>query len=56
MKLIFEVKDVERERERLESLGIQTMRRAWQKPGEASDAVDPERNVLQLCCSAVDIL
>jgi predicted enzyme related to lactoylglutathione lyase len=56
MKLIFEVKDVERERERLESLGIQTLRRAWQKPGEACDAVDPEGNIFQLCFSGVDVL
>src|SRR5579859_6266170 len=52
VKLIFEVKEVERERERLESLGIQTLRRAWQKPGVACDAVDPEGNIFQLCCSA----
>ena len=49
VKLIFEVKDVEAERSRLESLGIQTLRRPWQKPGEACDAVDPEGNVFQIC-------
>jgi predicted enzyme related to lactoylglutathione lyase len=49
VKLIFEVKDVEAERARLESLGIQTLRRPWQKPGEACDAVDPEGNVFQIC-------
>ena len=42
VKLIFEVRDVERERERLESPGIQTVRRPWQRPGESCDAVDPE--------------
>jgi predicted enzyme related to lactoylglutathione lyase len=56
VKLVFEVEDVEQERERLESLGIQTMRRAWQKNGEACDAVDPEDNVFQLCSSVVDAL
>jgi len=49
VKLIFEVKDVEAERARLESLGIQTLRRPWQKAGEACDAVDPEGNVFQIC-------
>ena len=49
VKLIFEVKDVEREQERLESLGIQTVRRLWQRTGEACDVVDPEGNVFQLC-------
>jgi predicted enzyme related to lactoylglutathione lyase len=49
VKLIFEVKDVEAERERLESLGVQTIRRPWQMPGEAFDAVDPEGNVFQIC-------
>lgn len=54
VKLIFEVKDVERERERLETLGIQTLRRPWQRPGEACDAVDPEGNIFQLCSSGAD--
>ena len=53
VKLIFEVKDVELEHARLESLGVQMLRRAWQKPGEACDAVDPEGNVFQICCSGV---
>jgi predicted enzyme related to lactoylglutathione lyase len=53
VKLIFEVKDVEGEHARLESLGVQMLRRAWQKPGEACDAVDPEGNVFQICCSGV---
>lgn len=56
VKLIFAVTNVEDERERIESLGIQTMRRAWQKPGEACDAVDPEGNIFQLCSSSVDTL
>lgn len=56
VKLIFEVNDVEEERERLESLGIQTLRRAWQKPGEACDAVDPEGNVLQLWSPGFNVL
>src|SRR5437773_5457790 len=33
LKLIFEVKDVESERARLESLGIKMLRRPWQQPG-----------------------
>ena len=49
VKLIFEVKDVESERARLESLGIQILRRPWQKATEACDAVDPEGNVFQIC-------
>ena len=49
VKLIFEVKDVELERERLEALGVQILRRPWQKPGEACDAVDPEGNIFQIC-------
>jgi predicted enzyme related to lactoylglutathione lyase len=56
VKLIFEVKDVEGERERLESLGIQTLRRPWQQSGEACDAVDPEGNIFQLCSSGTDAL
>jgi predicted enzyme related to lactoylglutathione lyase len=48
VKLIFEVTDVELERARLESLGIQILRRSWQRPGEACDAVDPEGNVFQI--------
>jgi predicted enzyme related to lactoylglutathione lyase len=56
VKLIFEVKDVESERVRLESLGIRMVRRPWQKPGEACDAVDPEGNVFQICSdSRLDI-
>ena len=54
VKLSFEVKDVESERARLESLGAQTVRRPWQKTGEACDAVDPEGNVFQICLSAAD--
>jgi predicted enzyme related to lactoylglutathione lyase len=54
VKLIFEVKDVESERARLESLGVQLLRRPWQKPGEACDAVDPEGNVFQICSSGAD--
>jgi len=46
LKLIFEVRDVETERARVESLGAQTVRRPWQKSGEAFDAVDPEGNIL----------
>jgi predicted enzyme related to lactoylglutathione lyase len=49
VKLIFEVKDVESERARLESLGIRILRRPWQQPGVACDAVDPEGNVFQIC-------
>lgn len=51
VKLIFEMKDVEAERKRLESLGGLALRRAWQKPGEACDVVDPEGNIFQLCSS-----
>ena len=56
VKLIFEVKDVEGERERLESLGVQTLRRPWQQPGEACDAIDPEGNIFQLYSSGADAL
>lgn len=56
VKLIFEVKDVESERVRLESLGTQILRRPWQKPGEACDAVDPEGNVFQICSPGADAL
>jgi predicted enzyme related to lactoylglutathione lyase len=56
VKLIFAVEDVEGERERLESLGIQTLRRPWQQSGEACDAVDPEGNIFQLCSSGTDAL
>jgi predicted enzyme related to lactoylglutathione lyase len=56
VKLIFAVDDVERERERLESMGIRTIRRHWQLSGEACDAVDPEGNIFQLCCSGTDAL
>jgi len=51
VKLSFEVKDVESERARLESLGVQMLRRPWQKPGEACDAVDLEGNIFQICSS-----
>jgi len=54
VKLIFEVDDVEGERERLESLGILTVRRPWQETGKACDAVDPEGNIFQLCSSGFD--
>ena len=47
-KMIFEVTDVERERERLESLGASTHRHNWQKAREACDMVDPEGNIFQL--------
>lgn len=56
VKLIFAVKDVEGARERLESLGIQTVRRPWQQPGEACDAVDPEGNIFQLSSSGAEAL
>ena len=52
VKLIFEVKDVEAECARLEALGIRMMRRPWQRPGEACDAVDPEGNVFQISSGA----
>jgi len=52
VKLIFEVKDIESERARLESLGIQVLRRPCQKPGETCDAVDPEGNIFQICSSS----
>ena len=56
VKLIFEVKDVEAARERLELLGVQTLRRPWQQSREACDAVDPEGNIFQLCSSGADLL
>ena len=52
VKLIFEVDDVEAERVRLEALGVRVLRRPWQLPGEACDAVDPEGNVFQICSPA----
>jgi len=55
VKLIFEVKDVEGERERLELLGIRTVRRPWQHLGEACDVVDPEGNIFQLCSAGIDV-
>ncbi|UWZ86777.1 VOC family protein [Occallatibacter riparius] len=48
VKLLFEMPDVEAARERLESLGTQTLRRPWQRAGEACDVVDPEGNIVQL--------
>jgi catechol 2,3-dioxygenase-like lactoylglutathione lyase family enzyme len=50
VKLIFEVADVERERARLEALGIAMLIRPW----GGCDAVDPEGNIFQLSppCSA----
>lgn len=54
IKLIFEVQDVEAERERLESRGIRTVRRPWQQPGEACDAVDPEGNIFQIRSTGVE--
>ena len=54
VKLVFEVMDVEGERARLESLGIQTLRRPWQEAGKACDAVDPEGNIFQLRSSGAD--
>lgn len=56
VKLIFEVKYVESERARLESLGIRMVRRPWQNPGEACDAVDPEGNIFQICSPGADAL
>lgn len=41
VKLVFEVEDVEAERRRLESLGIQTVQRPW----GSWDGIDPEGNV-----------
>ena len=54
VKLIFEVRDVEGERERLQSLGIRTLRRPWQQHGEACDAINPEGNIFQLGSSGAD--
>lgn len=51
VKLSFEVQDVESELARLESLGVQVLRRPWQRPGQACDAVDPEGNIFQICSS-----
>lgn len=56
VKLIFEVADAEGERERLESLGTQTLRRPWQQLGQACDVVDPEGNIFQLCSSGSNAL
>lgn len=49
VKLIFDVQDVEETRTRLELLGARSLRRPWQKPGEACDLADPEGNVFQIC-------
>ena len=52
VKLIFEVEDVEDTRARIEALGAQCIRRPWQRPGAACDAIDPEGNIFQICASA----
>ncbi|MBV8843412.1 MAG: VOC family protein [Bryobacterales bacterium] len=44
VKLIFEVDDVEWERERLRGLGVPMIQRPW----GASDGVDPEGNIFQI--------
>lgn len=44
MKLLFVVPDVERERARLETLGVTLLIRPW----GACDGVDPEGNVFGL--------
>ena len=54
VKLVFSVKDVEGEREKLESMGGRALRRPWQRPGEACDAVDPEGNIFQLRQAGVE--
>ena len=54
VKLIFEVEDVEAMRTRLETLGAQTIRRAWQETGVACDVIDPEGNIFQICSSQAD--
>jgi predicted enzyme related to lactoylglutathione lyase len=56
VKFIFEVTDVESERARLESLGIEVLRRHWQKSGESCDAVDPEGNIFQICSSGLGVV
>lgn len=56
VKLIFEVKDVESERARLEALGVKIISRPWQQPGQACDAVDPEGNVFQICAAGAEAL
>jgi predicted enzyme related to lactoylglutathione lyase len=53
VKLMFEVKDLEAERERLESFGARIIRRPWQNRGEAFDAVDPEGNIFQIFSSGL---
>jgi len=54
VKLIFEVKDVESELARLESLAIRMLRPPRQRRGEGCDAVDPEGDVFQICSSGTD--
>jgi predicted enzyme related to lactoylglutathione lyase len=56
VKLIFQVEDVETTLRKLESLGAQAIRRAWQKKGVACDAIDPEGNIFQICASGSDAL
>ena len=48
VKLIFAVKDVPTERERLTALRITVLQRAWQEPAESFDCVDPEGNIFQI--------
>lgn len=48
IKLSFEVKDIEKERERLAALGVPIVQRPW----GAYDGIDPEGNVFGLCVAA----
>jgi predicted enzyme related to lactoylglutathione lyase len=48
VKLVFAVGDVPAERARLEAMGVATLQRTWQEPGESCDCVDPEGNIFQI--------
>ena len=48
VKLVFAVEDVPAERARLEAMGVATLQRSWQEPGESCDCVDPEGNIFQI--------
>jgi predicted enzyme related to lactoylglutathione lyase len=52
VKLIFAVDDVPSELMRLEAIGVKTIGRTWQNPGESCDCLDPEGNVFQIAARA----
>jgi predicted enzyme related to lactoylglutathione lyase len=48
VKLVFAVGDVPAERARLQAMGVATLERSWQEPGESCDCIDPEGNIFQI--------